>query len=378
MSDEERTHSEPEEKSEGKEEKNRDEKSGASDEGKEKDSGEKKEEKKSRAPSKKVLIIAGVVLVVLLVIGLLYYLHARNFESTDDAYTTGHIHEISARITGTILQVLVNDNQFVRQGEVLVVLDPSNYNLGFEKARAQKTQAEAQVVQARAQVAQHEAAADRASADLEKAQNDFQRVTSLYQQDVKAVSKSDVDTATAALHSAESEGAAAKADTAAAQAELSVAHAGVTAAETGVHDAELQLSYTKIVAPVAGVIGKKNTESGQRIQPGQALMAVVEPNIWVLANLKETQLAKVRVGQRVEVKIDSVPDHLFIGHVDSFQPGSGATFSLLPPDNATGNFTKIVQRIPIKIVFDPESLRGYEQRIIPGLSAQPKIELRNR
>ncbi len=107
-------------------------------------------------------------------------------------------------------------------------------------------------------------------------------------------------------------------------------------------------------------------------------MAVVERDVWVLANLKETQLAKVRVGQRVEVKIDSIADHLFVGHVDSFQPGSGATFSLLPPDNATGNFTKIVQRVPIKIVFDRESLRGYENRIMPGLSVQPKIDLRNR
>jgi membrane fusion protein (multidrug efflux system) len=274
------------------------------------------------------------------------------------------------------MAVRVDDNEVVRQGQPLVLLDPTNYNLALEKARAQLTQAEAQVTQARAGVAQKEAAAQRSAANLEKAQSDYQRATSLYQKDVKAVSQADVDNATAALHSMQSENAASKADTAAAQAQLSVAEAGVATAHANLHDAQLQLSYTHIVAPVHGRVGKKNVESGQRIQPGQALMAVVEPDVWVLANLKETQLAKVKIGQKVTIEIDAVPDKDFIGHVDSFQPGSGATFALLPPDNATGNFTKIVQRIPVKIVFDPDSIRGYENRVVPGLSCEPKIDLR--
>jgi membrane fusion protein (multidrug efflux system) len=234
------------------------------------------------------------------------------------------------------------------------------------------------VTQAQAGIAQKEAAAQRAAANLEKAQSDYDRATSLYQKDVKAVSKADVDAATAALHSAQGESAAAKADTAAAHAQLAVAHAGVATAQASVHDARLQLSYTRILAPVAGRVGKKNVESGERIQPGEALMAVVERDVWVLANLKETQLAKVKIGQKVTIEIDAVPDHDFIGHVDSFQPGSGATFALLPPDNATGNFTKIVQRVPVKIVFDPDSIRGYETRVVPGLSCQPKIDLRTK
>ncbi|HEY1771300.1 MAG TPA: HlyD family secretion protein [Chthoniobacterales bacterium] len=354
-------------------EKAQSEKSGDADE-KEKDSGKKK----PRRPSKRTIIIGAIVLVVLLLLGLLYYLHARNYESTDDAYTTGHIHEISARINGTIMQVLVDDNEFVRRGQPLVVLDPSIYNLGLEKARAQLTEAEAGVTQGEAQVLQRRAAAQRADANLEKAQSDFDRATSLYQQDAKAVSKADVDTATAALHSAQAESAAAKADIAASEAQLGVAHSNVANAQAGLHDAQLQLSYTRVLAPVDGVVGKKSAESGQRIQPGQALMAVVERDVWVLANLKETQLAKVKIGQTVRIEIDAVPDHDFAGHVDSFQPGTGATFSLLPPDNATGNFTKIVQRVPVKIVFDHDNLRGYENRVVPGLSCQPRIDLRSR
>jgi membrane fusion protein (multidrug efflux system) len=305
-------------------------------------------------------------------------LHARNYESTDDAYTTGHIHEISARINGTIMQVLVDDNEFVRRGQPLVLLDPSIYNLGLEKARAQLSEAQAQVTHGEAQVLQRRAAAQRAEANFEKAQSDFDRATSLYQQDAKAVSKADVDAATAALHSAQAENAAAKADIAAAEAQLGVAHANVSNAQSGLHDAQLQLSYTNVLAPVDGVIGKKTAESGQRIQPGQALMAVVERDVWVLANLKETQLAKVRIGQAVRIEVDAVPGHNFAGHVDSFQPGTGAAFALLPPDNATGNFTKIVQRVPVKIVFDRDSLRGYENRVVPGLSCQPRIDLRTR
>jgi membrane fusion protein (multidrug efflux system) len=294
--------------------------------------------------SKRTLIIGGIVLAFVLVGALLYWLHSRNFESTDDAYTTAHVHEVSARVPGTIEKVEVNDNQVVKAGQPLIRLDPRDFKASAEQARAQ--------------VSQRRASAEQAKANLDHAQQDFDRFSKLGGQQV--VSKQEVDNATAGLKTANGAMAAAKADLATAEAALT--------------NAELQLSYTTIVAPSDGVIGKKTAESGERVQPGQALLAVVEQNVWVLGNFKETQLKKVRVGQHVDVKVDAVPDHMFSAHVDSFQPGSGATFALLPPDNATGNFTKIVQRVPVKIVFD--DLGAYRSRVVPGLSCVPRIDLR--
>jgi membrane fusion protein (multidrug efflux system) len=151
--------------------------------------------------------------------------------------------------------------------------------------------------------------------------------------------------------------------------QYSSSQASVAQASAALEDAKLQLSYTRIVAPTSGRIGKKSIEVGQRVQVGQPLLAVVEDNPWIVANFKETQLGKMRDKQPVEIKIDSFPHHRFRGHVDSLAPGSGNTFALLPPDNATGNFTKIVQRVPVKIVFDPDSMDGYEGLMSPGISA---------
>ena len=138
----------------------------------------------------------------------------------------------------------------------------------------------------------------------------------------------------------------------------------------------LNIEYTSIIAPEDGRIGKRAVESGQMIAAGQAVMALVEPNPWVNANFKETQLGRIRVGQKVEIAIDAIPDHKFAGHVESIAAASGSTYSLLPPDNATGNFTKIVQRIPVKIVFEPGSVNGYEDRIAAGLSTIVSVRVR--
>jgi membrane fusion protein (multidrug efflux system) len=329
-------------------------------------------------PPKKVIVIAGIVFLALAFGGLLYYLHARNFVSTDDAFTAGHVHEISARVPGTVLAVLVNDNAAVHKGQTLATLDPREFELALEKARAQLAQARASMLQAKAEVAQRVAATSQTSAQLEKATDDYRRVAGLYQQDMKAVSKAEVDADSAQLKNAQGAFEAAKANETAARAQQAVAQAGVTNAEAVVHDAELQFSYTRIAAPVDGLVAKKTVETGRRVQAGQALMAVVERSVWVIANLKETQLAKVKIGQSVAIDIDAIPGHEFKGRVDSFQPGTGAIFSLLPPDNATGNFTKIVQRLPVKITFDEASVRGYQSRIMPGLSVAPTIDLRSR
>jgi membrane fusion protein (multidrug efflux system) len=258
-------------------------------------------------------IVAGVV--VLLVI--IYFIYeSTTHESTDDAYTTGHVHNIAARVTGTVLQVAVDDNERVKQGQVLVVLDPTDFEV-------QEAQAEA---------------------NYAKAVADDDRAKKL--QGNGAISQQDYDQFSAARK--------------------------VAAAQ--LKDAKDQLAYTVIRSPADGRVGHKSVETGNRVTAGSALMAVVE-DVWVLGNFKETQLGKMRVGQPATINIDAIPGKTFKGFVDSWSPGSGSVFALLPPDNATGNFTKIVQRVPVKIRFDADSIKGYEQRIVPGLSCEPEVLL---
>ena len=259
------------------------------------------------------LLVAGIVL--LLAIGLIWH-HASTHESTDDAYTTGHIHNISARVADTVLQVMVDDNERVTKGQILVQLDPADFQVQVDQAKA----------------------------NYEKAKSDFDRIEPL--KGDEAISQQDFDTAKANLEVM--------------QAQL--------------QNAEDQLSYCTITSPVDGRVGRKQVESGNRVTVGGALMAVID-DAWVVANYKETQLGKIRVGQPVKIEIDAIPGKTFTGTVDSFSPGSGSTFALLPSDNATGNFTKIVQRVPVKIVFDPDSIQGYEDRIVPGLSCEPSIDV---
>jgi membrane fusion protein (multidrug efflux system) len=151
----------------------------------------------------------------------------------------------------------------------------------------------------------------------------------------------------------------------------------VVSAKASLDEALLNLSYTRIVAPTTGRVGKKTVEEGARIEPGQPLLTITADDPWVVANYKETQLKKMHAGQPVEIKIDAFPDHKFVGIVQSFSPASGASFAVLPSDNATGNFTKIVQRLPVKILFTADSIRGYEDRLAPGLSVITSVDISN-
>jgi membrane fusion protein, multidrug efflux system len=160
------------------------------------------------------------------------------------------------------------------------------------------------------------------------------------------------------------------------QNEYAAARAAMDQAKVALKEAQLQLSYTNLKAPSSGRIGRKSVEVGQRVQPGQPLLAIVENQVWVVANFKETQLERIRPGQEAKVKIDALPSHIFRGKLDSVAPASGAQFSLLPPDNATGNFTKIVQRIPVKVVLEPQSLKGYESLLTPGMSAAVSVAIK--
>jgi membrane fusion protein (multidrug efflux system) len=357
------------------------------------DRGPSVEARVATPPKKRKALIRwlGLLVVALgVAVGVWYWIYSNQFEVTDDAYITGHEHPVSFRVAGTISEVLVDDNQFVKQGEPIARLDPKDYQVALTQARASLRQAEAQLAQSRAaliqsdaQLTQAKAQADSAKAQDTNSQRNFQRSYQLFYQGKGVISKQDLDNA---QYQFEGNDAAYKAtvaavnvaqaniETAKAQEQAAAAQVGVASAQ--VQNAELQLSYTTVYAPTDGRVAQKTFETGQRVQAGQAGLSISEPNPWVVANFKETQIGRIRPGQPVEITVDALPHHKFIGRVDSFQSGTGAVFALLPPDNATGNFTKIVQRVPVKILFDRASVRDYEQLVIPGLSVEPRIRVK--
>ena len=298
--------------------------------------------------------------------GVRYAQRLMTHAETDDAYITGHIHDISSRLAGTVTEVLFEENTEVKAGQILLRLDPSDQQSKLTQAEAMFSLAEAKAIQAESDIADNKAKVTQAEAQSEKAGLDFERARELSQ--TKVVSKQEYDAAKMGNDSAKAGAESAKASARGSESALIAARAQLKVAEAYRDDARLQLSYTTIVAPVSGRIGRRNVEIGHRVQAGQALLAIVQPEVWVEANYKETQLAKMRVGQEAEIEVDALPGHHFMGQIESFSPASGAQFAMLPPDNATGNFTKVVQRIPVRIHFDPKSIAGFEDRLQPGLS----------
>lgn len=328
------------------------------------------------APSVRPKVIALIALAAfaLLLAAILAFAFARGERSTDDAYVTGHLHTISSRVNGTVEQVLVDDNQFVHAGEVLVRLDTHDFDVQVALQRSRVEQAKAEQDNAHAQIAQAQAAIAAASADARKSDLDFARARELTSETPRGISQQEFDAADAACKSGHARVQQATAQLEAALAGLAAARALELQGNANLHDASLQLSYTGVVAPADGYVGKKTIETGERIVSGQPLLTVVEADVWVVANFRETQLRHVKVGDPVELHIDAMPDALFHGHVDSFAPATGAQFALLPPDNATGNFTKVVQRVPVKIRFD--DFRNPDGRISPGLSVTATLAAR--
>jgi membrane fusion protein, multidrug efflux system len=289
--------------------------------------------------------------------------YSHTWVSTNNAYVAGHIHTISTRIAGNVSEVLVSDNQPVEAGQVLARLDASDLKVQREKAQAALAQANAQLAQVRAQVTRDESVAAKAEAD-------FDRANRLFHDTNAALSKQEFDNAQAALE-------VARASLNATKAAVLAAEAQVKAVTAQLADVQLQLSYTEITAPAAGRVGRKNLEVGNRVQPGQSLLAIVQPQVWVTANFKETEITHLRAGQSVDVRVDGLPGQKLRARVESISPASGAQFALLPPDNATGNFTKIVQRVPVKIVFDKAASPELAGRIVPGMSVNVKVNIRS-
>ena len=386
-------------------------------------------------PRFRMFLIAG--LIVLAIVGIFVWRYLGSYESTDDAQIDGHVNSISARVSGHVIKLNVQDNQYLEAGTVLVEIDPTDYQVAVQRAQAdyndakatadaasvdvpitsvntssQLSSADADVANAQAGIKaarqQFEAAkANLAQAEANdvKAQNDLGRYKQLV--DKQEVSQQQYDQALAAARASAAGVLAARAQADAAQSQvtqaegkliqaqasqryaatgpkqLSAIQARAQSAEAAalrkkadLDQAILNLQYTKIIAPVTGIVSDRTVEVGQNVQAGQELMKVIpldEKDIWVTANFKETQLREMKAGQKVTVCVDAT-GRCYKGHVDSVAGASGARFSLLPPENATGNYVKVVQRIPVKIVLEPGEIKEHELR--PGMSVEPKVWIR--
>lgn len=363
---------------------------------------------------KKPLLLAGAaILAVGAVFGYRFFVHILSHESTEDAFVEARVVSISPRVAGHVARVLVDDNQKVSEGDLLVEVDARDFEvaLGIARARlasarAAKKEAEAMVAMARNKMEEQGASLSSIRAALARARSGVAEVAAGHDRDesdlerVKqiaeagAVSRQEYDHARAQatmsraqLNSARKQVdteaariAQAKASIGAAENELQQAYALVEVrdaelreARAEVRRAELNLSYTRITAPCDGHVTKKAVEPGNYVQVGQKLFAVVGRDVWVVANFKETQIADMRPGQPVEIEVDAYPDTPFTGHVDSIQRGTGSRFTLLPPENATGNFIKVVQRVPVKIALDHPA--GDHRLLAPGMSVVPSVDV---
>lgn len=347
--------------------------------------GEDKPEKKSRFRRILPWAIGGIVFAVLVTGSMLYWLSARHYESTDDAFIDAHTTQVSSQISGRVKSILFEDNQKVSAGQLLIDIDPRDYDVRRNQSRASLGNAVAQLAQAKAQMALQQANLEQANAqvrvtdaELQQARQDLARYKGV---DPRAITRQQIDSSTAQVRTGQARldanrnavgGAHAQVDAAAAQ--VAAAEASVREAQTNVDNADLQLSYARITAPIDGRIAKRNVELGIYVTPGQPLFSVVPNEMWITANFKETQLADMKPGDLVDISIDTYPKDTFHGRVDSFQTGTGSVFSSLPAENATGNYVKVVQRLPVKIVFDDKRIA--ELRLAPGLSVVPRVKVR--
>lgn len=347
-------------------------------------------------------VIGTIVFGVGLFVGLDYLAENWTRESTDDAFIEGHIASIASKVAGQVLATHVIENQHVKTGDLLVEIDPRDYQVrlsqkeaGLHSAHANRHAYEAGFELMRTRVKttdstrkQSEAEAEAAKSKFENAEAYWNRASNLWSAaGTKAISDQEYDSAKSTMESAKASWQAALQKVASDASKVTEARSQLTTAEklyeqagaqvdqadADVKAAELALSYTKITAPVEGQITRKMVEQGSYVQVGQSLLAIVRPKVWVIANFKETQTARIRPGQPAEIEIDGSTNRTVHGHVESLQSGAGARFSLLPPENAVGNYVKVVQRVPVKIAFDDPIEAG--PGLGPGMSVVPTVQV---
>ncbi len=319
---------------------------------------------------KKAFLIVGAVVLVGLVAGFFYSQYRKTHISTDDAFIDGNVHTIAARVSGTVKNISVSDNQRVKQGDLLVEIDPEDYTVKYREASASANAEKAKVSEMETRIAVAKANIELQRANLKLAEIEKARAENMYQKEVlprdrydRAMTNYDVTVAQVKAAEEQLRNAESQKLT-----QVSTFRQKEAAAAL----AELNTQYTKIYAPADGYVTKKSVQLGNQIQAGQPLMAVVGlQDIWVTANFKETEMRNIRPDQRVEIEVDTYPGRTFTGKVDSIMAGTGVTFSLFPPENATGNYVKVVQRIPVKIVFDQGTDTEHVLRI--GMSVEPTV-----
>ena len=321
------------------------------------------EEKKERKPFKRY--IAGAAIAVLLV-GVAYFIHdLLMYQSTDDAYVETTTVQVAPRVSGQIIDVFITDNQHVKEGDLVAKIDPVDYEVALAQAEAKYERTILNQKNAKANFKAMQT-------NIEVAKKDLDRYTNLFEKG--AVSKQTLDAAQAKYDTAQANLTQSE--------EALLSEAGSKVADADLREikalrdkAKLNLGYTNIYAPQNGTVSSRRVEKGMYVNVGAPLFVIVPENVWVIANFKENQLRHMKPGQPVDIKIDTYPDHVFKGKVDSIQRASGAKSSLFPPENAVGSFVKIVQRIPVKIVFtNPQDLRDYN--VIPGMSVVPKVRVK--
>jgi membrane fusion protein (multidrug efflux system) len=388
---------------------------------------------RTQSPGFRIAIL--IALVVIVVVGFFVYRYLTSYESTDDAQVDGHINSISTRVSGHVIRLAITDNQYVNAGDVLVEIDPTDYQVALDRAKADFANAQAAAIAAgvtvpitdintSSQISASQADVNNARAGIQVAEQQLQAAKAQLQQaqanDVKAqndlgrykqlvtkqeISQQQYDQAVASAQASAASVEAARANVDAAQQQVTQAKgkliqseanyryantapqqmkitkakaqealADELRAKASLQQAQLNLQYTKVIAPVNGIVSNRTVEVGQNVAPGQELMKVINlDDVWITANFKETQLREMRAHQRVTIEVDA-NDRKYNGRVDSVAGASGARFSLLPPENATGNYVKVVQRIPVKIILDPDSNKDHQLR--PGESVTPKVWIR--
>jgi len=329
--------------------------------------------------------VGAIVLIAALVGGLLYWLEVRHYESTDDAFVAARSFSVASKVGGYVTGVPVTDNQHVNGGDLIAKIDERDYRIAIEQAAAQVAvskaniaNVEAQIVSQQEQIKQAQAQLEQAQAQLQFSQEEFKRAEDLVEKGAGTVqrqqqTRSDLQAQQANTERAKTAVTAAQVGIKTLQAQLEDAKAQLDQSQSQLDQANLNLQYTNVVAAQSGRVVKLSGAKGTFVTAGQSLMMFVPDEVWIVANYKETQLNDMRPGQPVDIRIDAYPGRKLTGHVDSVQPGSGTAFSLLPAENATGNYVKVVQRVPVKIVVDSWPA---ELPVGPGMSVVPWTRVR--
>ena len=306
---------------------------------------------------KKRVLVPSITGIIFLLCGLFYAVHTVYYKSTDDAFIEGHVITVAPRVSGPVLHLNIEDNQDVKKGDLLLEIDPNDYQAKLKETKAKLDEAKAALVSADNQVT-------KSLSDLDFAKNDYERYSKMREKGIS--SKQDYEASLNKLTVAEANNNSAKA-------KFNEIQSSIKRLEAEVEQDELNLSYTKIYAAADGKITNRSVEQGNYVQVAQPMFAIVPEKMWIVANFKETQLANMKPGQPVKIKIDTYGGKKFKGKVDSIQRSTGARASLFPPENAVGSYVKIVQRVPVKIVFT-EDISKYN--IVPGMSVVPEVKVK--